>query len=157
MLKCSYCGRENTDNSSVCEECGTALAGEPWTEVPLRLPHHMMGDIQKWIWGYWGVKRRRFYLAGLFIGMLGPAVALPASGRGFVLWAVAAGGALGVVAVWVLSFVETLQTRLNKAREGGKPVLGRQILFVFAALATLALAVLLAVGIAFLCFHISHQ
>ncbi len=35
----------------------------------------MMGEIQQFIWEYFAVKRRRFYLAGLFIGMFGGVLA----------------------------------------------------------------------------------
>ena len=74
MPKCAYCGRENGDAENFCSACGTSLK-EPPTPIPLRTPHRMMGEIQQFIWEYFAVKRRRFYLAGLFIGMFGGVLA----------------------------------------------------------------------------------
>src|SRR5438552_4286034 len=116
MLKCAYCGQANADAEDFCSGCGTSLTETP-TPIPLRTPHRMMGEIQQFIWEYFAVKRRRFYLAGLIIGMFGAVLAtMHHPGLGLPLWALAGGGASGVGAVWLLSSAERLQARLHQAR-----------------------------------------
>src|SRR5438552_19180450 len=116
MLKCAYCGQANADAEDFCSGCGTSLTETP-TPIPLRTPHRMMGEIQQFIWEYFAVKRRRFYLAGVFIGLFGAVIgAIHHPEHGFPLWSFAGGAALGVGAVWLLSFAERLQARLQQAR-----------------------------------------
>ena len=143
MQKCSYCGRENDDATESCSECGTSLTESP-TPIPLATPHRMMGEIQQSIWEQFAVKRRQFYLAGFFIGALGALMAaIHHADQGLPLWSVPVGGAFGVGAVWVLSFVERLQARIDKARAQGSPMGSHQALFVVLALIALLVVVLL--------------
>src|SRR6266480_4623358 len=95
MPKCAYCGRENGDAENFCSGCGTSLKAPP-TPIPLRTPHRMMGETQQFIWEYFAVKRRRFYLAGLFTGMFGGVLAaMHDPEHGFPLWSLAGGAASG--------------------------------------------------------------
>ena len=129
MQKCAYCGRENSDTEHCCRECGTPLT-EPQTSTPLLTPHRAKGVILLFIWVYFAEKRRRFYLAGLFIGMFGAILAaMHHLERGFPLWSLAGGGALGLSAVWLLLFADGLQTRLQRDHEQGKPTGLKKFLF----------------------------
>src|SRR5258708_1532937 len=129
MQKCAYSRRENADAAHLCTGCGTSLT-DTLTRIPLRTPHRMMGEIQQFIWEYFAVKRRRFYWAGLFIGMFGGVIgAIHHPEHGFPLWSFAGGAALGVGAVWLLSFAERLQARLQQARAEGNPTWALRVLF----------------------------
>ena len=142
MKKCSYCGRENDDDAVSCGECGTSLA-EPPAPVRLATPHRMLGEIQQSIWEHFAVKRRQFYLAGLLIGAFGGLIgAMHHAEHGFQFWALPAGGALGVGAVWLLSFAERLQARINQARAEGNPTVAQQALFVILGLSALLVVAL---------------
>jgi hypothetical protein len=143
MQKCSYCGRDNNDAATFCSECGTSLT-EPPTPIPLTTPHRMMGEIQQSIWAHFAVKRRQFYLAGFFIGAFGAFIAaMHHAENGFSVWSVPVGGAFGVGAVSLLSFVERLQARIDKARAQGSATGRQQALFVVLALIALLVVVLL--------------
>ena len=108
----------------------------------------MMGEIQQFIWEYFAVKRSRFYLAGLFIGMFGPVpAAMHDPEHGFPLWSLAGGAALGVGAVWLLSFAERLQARLHQARAEGNPTWPQQVLFALLGLIALIVVALLVAGV----------
>src|SRR5437870_4531400 len=126
MKKCSYCARENDDAAVSCGECGTSLTEAP-ASIPLATPHRMLGQIQQSIWEYFALKRRQFYLAGLLIGAFGAlSGAMHHAEHGFPLWSLPAGGALGVGAVWLLSFAERLQARIHQARAEGNPTGAQQ-------------------------------
>ncbi len=151
MQKCSYCGRENDDATDSCGECGTLLK-EASTPIPLATPHRMLGKIQQSIWEHFAVKRRQLYLAGFFIGAFGALIgAMHHAEHVFPLWSLPAGGALGVSAVWFLSFAERLQARIQQARAEGNPTGAQQALFViFGLIALVAVALLVAAICAYL-------
>ena len=108
----------------------------------------MMGEIQQFIWEYFAVKRRRFYLAGVFIGLFGAVIgAIHHPEHGFPLWSFAGGAALGVGAVWLLSFAERLQARLQQARAEGNPAWALRVLFVLLGLIALIVVALLVAGV----------
>ena len=147
MQKCSYCGRENDDTVHSCVGCGTSLT-EPPTEIPLRTPHQMMGELQRSIWEHFALKRRQFYLAAFLIGAFGGLIAaLQRTEQGFALWPLAAGGALGVGAVGLLSFAERLQARIHQARAEGKSTGVQYALFVVFTLIALLVVTLLIAGL----------
>ena len=146
MQKCDYCGRENDDAADSCV-CGESLTAPP---EPIRLvtPHRAAGEIQQAIWNRFAVKRRQFYLAGFLIGAFGGLIgAAHNAGHGFALWSLPAGGALGVVAVWVLSFAEKFQARIHRARAEGKPTGAMRFFFVVFCLVGLVAAALLVAGV----------
>lgn len=147
MQKCSYCGIENDDAAVSCSECHTSLT-EPPTPIPLVTPHRAMHEIQQFIWKHFAVKRRQFYLAGFLIGAFGGLIgAMHHAEHSFSLWAIPAGGALGVGAVWLLSFAERLQARIQQARAEGNPAGAQQALFVVLLLIALLAVALLVAGV----------
>jgi len=102
-----------------------------------------MHEIQQFIWKHFAVKRRQFYSAGFLIGAFGGLIgAMHYAEHGFSLWAIPAGGALGVGAVWLLSFAERLQ-----ARAEGNPAGAQQALFVVLLLIALLAVALLVAGV----------
>jgi hypothetical protein len=153
MQKCSYCGRENDAAAAVsCGECGSSLS-EAYPQIPMVTSHRMMGEIQGWIWEHFAIKRRRVYLAGLLIGVFGAlAGSLHHPEHGFHWWAVPFLGLVGVCAVWLLSFAERLQARIDQARGEGNSAFAQRTLFVVIgviALVCVAVAVA-AVGAVFI-------
>ncbi len=147
MQKCAYCGHENDDAVNTCTACGDSLTN-PQKSLPLPTPHRAMAEIQKAIWERFAVKRRQFYLAGFLIGAFGGLIGvMHNTEHGFQLWALPAGGALGVGAVWVLSWAEKLQVRIHQARAEGNPTGGLQVLFVAFCLIALVAAALLVAGV----------
>jgi len=147
MQKCAYCGSENDDAVNSCVSCGNSLS-EPQTPVRLATPHRMMGEIQQAIWERIAVKRRQLYFAGLLIGAFGGFIgAMHHTEHGFALWSLPAGGALGVGAVWILSFAERIQGRIHQARAEGNSTVALQIFFVAFCLIALVVAALLVVAV----------
>ena len=107
-----------------------------------------MAEIQKAIWERFAVKRRQFYVAGFLIGAFGGLIGVMHNPEHrFQLWALPAGGALGVGAVWVLSCAEKLQVRIHQARAEGNPTGGLQVLFVVFCLIALVAAALAVAGV----------
>lgn len=151
MQKCAYCGRQNDDAANSCGACGNSLT-TPQPPIGLVTPHRAMREIQQAIWNRFAVKRRQFYLAGFLIGAFGSLIAAPHHAEhGFPLWSLPAGGALGIGAVWVLSWAEKLQARIHQARAEGNPTAGLQVLFIaFCLIALVAAALLVAGVVAFL-------
>jgi hypothetical protein len=146
MQKCSYCGRENEDAATRCGGCSTSLSEEQ-RSMGVFTPHKAFGVVQGAIWEYFAVKRRQFYLAGLLIGLLAGLIgALRNPEHGFLL-PVLACGLMAVGAVWLLSFAEKLQVRIDQARAEGNPVGALRVLFVVLGLFALVLVVLLVAGV----------
>jgi hypothetical protein len=146
MQNCSYCGREDNDATHYCSGCGTLLS-EP-TPTPLVTPHHMARDIQQRIWEHFALKRRQIYFAGFCIGVFGALVAgLHDSAHGFALWSLPVGGIFGVGAVWLLSFAEGLQVRINKSQAEGNSTGLQKTLFVILGLIALIFVALLIAGV----------
>lgn len=122
---------------------------------PLPTPHRAMSEFQKWIWNYFAVKRRRYYVAGLLIGLSGAAFGAirellftPAQPEASVLPAVVAVSAAGVGAVWFLLFIERLNAKLQRDREDGNPAFGTRILLVLVGLVALVAIAVLVVWVA---------
>jgi hypothetical protein len=147
MQICDYCGRENADGEKFCRECGTSLAEESLPET-MPTPHRLAADIQSRIWERFTIKQKRFYIAGLLIGLFGAFLGmLHNSEHGLIFWALPAGAAMGIGAVWVLSIAGKLQNHVQQRRDEGEPVLMLQIGFVILGLIALLLAALLVVGV----------
>ena len=147
MQKCGYCGQENEDTVNSCVACGNSLR-KPETPTRLPTPHGMMGEIQQAIWDHLAVKRRQFYLAGFLIGVFGALIgAMHHAEHGFAIWSLPAGGALGLGAVWILSWAEKLQARIHRARAEGNPTGALRIFFVVFCLVALIAAALLVAGV----------
>ncbi|MDB6109078.1 MAG: hypothetical protein JWR69_828 [Pedosphaera sp.] len=143
MQKCSYCGSANKDDVDSCSECGTDLS-EPETPIILPTPHRAMSGFLQSIWEHFAVKRRQFYVAGFLIGALGGLVGtMRHAGHGFSWACLPAGGAMGVGAVWLLSFAEKLQGRIDRERAKGNPALLQQAVFVVLGLISLIVVTLL--------------
>jgi uncharacterized membrane protein len=107
-----------------------------------------MREVQQAIWNHFAVKRRQFYLAGFLIGVFGALIGVAHHAEhGFPLWSLPAGGAMGVVAVWVLSCAEKLQARIHQARAEGNPTAALHLLFVIFCLIALVGAALLVAGV----------
>lgn len=137
MLQCSYCGRENDNAAAFCCECGSSLSELP-SQNPLVTPYRAAKEIQQSIWEHFAVKRRQLYVAGFLIGTFGALIGvLHCAERGFPIWALPAGGVLGVAAVWLLKFTERLHAQLNQARAEGNPTGAQQVLFVTIGLVAL--------------------
>jgi hypothetical protein len=146
VQECSYCGRENNDPTNYCIGCGTALSETP--PAPLVTPHHMARDIQQSIWEHFAVKRRQFYLAGFCIGVFGTVIGgLHDAEHRFQLWLLPVGGVLGVGAVWLLSFGEGLQTRIDQAQKEGNPIGAQKAVFVVLGLIALVFVALVVAGV----------
>ena len=109
----------------------------------------MLGGVQEAIWEYFAVKQRRFYLAGLLIGLFAGFIGvLRNSEREFPLWMFPVGAATGLGAVWLLSFGEKVQGWIDRARAEGNPTAGLVAFFVFFLLAALLVVALLVAAVA---------
>jgi hypothetical protein len=114
----------------------------------LPTPHRASAEVQSYIWERFAVGQKRIYFAGALIGVFGAFVGmLHHSEHGLAFWFPPAGAAMGLAAVWFLSFAGKLQAQVDQRRNEGESVLLLQLGFLVLGFTALLLAALFVVGV----------
>jgi|ERR1043166_3249386 hypothetical protein len=100
MQKCNYCGRENDDALTACNECGTSLREPPPRFIS---PKESLYEAMDRIWDYLAVKRGRKYVAGFCLGAVAGLIGTLEHFGAVSVSGVIACGLAGVVVVSIFS------------------------------------------------------